>query len=175
MSKENIVEFLTRMNNQDNRCTAFPFFYQIRDWKKQLRPDGFGSEVEYYSSALECEFESEEEISQYYRDHYYEDELELRDKEKDDEIYEGDELFEEMLDVWKDSKDITEYSYELEADYKGLFLTEEDAKDHLRRNNYHYHSKADTYVQHVWRAPELEGFLGDLMDYFKIEGDNRRK
>jgi len=167
VSKEKIVEFLTKMNNQDNRCTAFPFFYQIRDYRKQYRPRDHGSDVEYYSSELECSFDSEGEMVEYYIEHYYKDDL--------DDVDLKDHDFDEMFEKWKDSKDITRFYYEMEECFKGLFFTEEDAKEHLRRNYYHYSAKADTYVQHAWRAPELEGFLGNLMDYFEIEGDNRRK
>ena len=54
-----------------------------------------------------------------------------------------------------------------------MFLTETDANDHLRRNKHHYSKDAATYVEHAWRAPELEQFLKALLEYFEIRKEGQ--
>lgn len=156
---DKIKEFLTQIKTQDNRCTALPIYYQIRDFKKEIRPSGYGDYTVFYSPNYDQEFDSEEEMEDYYRkNEYY--------LEESDEDYEN--FFDEEFEKWKDNGYFEEYAYERVAVYKGMFLTETDALDHLRRNRHHYADDACTYVQHAWRAPELENFINNLMEYFEV-------
>ena len=45
------VEFIKNLSkeiqSQDNRCTASPYFYVIRDTEVQCVPEGHGNEVRY--------------------------------------------------------------------------------------------------------------------------------
>lgn len=40
-----------------------------------------------------------------------------------------------------------------------MFLTQIDAENHLRANDYHYHEKARTYCMHGWRNPRFERLI----------------
>ena len=50
----------------------------------------------------------------------------------------------------------------------GMFLTDSDAKNHLKINGHNYTSEAYTYVKYCFRAPALEEFLNALFDYFEV-------
>lgn len=50
---------------------------------------------------------------------------------------------------------------------KGVFLLEEEAKQHLKVNHYHYSNEAHIYCHHMWRSPETEEFLNNLKELLK--------
>ncbi len=161
MKEDTIKQFLTKMSEQDNRSTAAPYFYVIRTSKKVPAYSGCGEFIEYYDP------EDPEEI--------YDSIEEYITKQKEYQEYE------EMLDVEKEDFDLKmeDIEYELEKvelnhewEEKGMFLTETDAKEHLRRNYYHYSKDAHTYVKHSWRAPELEEFLKALFEHFEVPKGN---
>jgi hypothetical protein len=149
--EENIKIFLTKMKNQDNRSTAFPYFYVIRSSKLVISdPDYISDEVKYYHPDYDdLTWDTEEEFIDYLRydliEEPYEEsyiDLELKNLRK---IY--------FAKIWEEH---------------GMFLTEEDAENHLKSNSYHYSQDAHTYVKHAWRAPELKNFFDNLLDYFGI-------
>lgn len=43
-----------------------------------------------------------------------------------------------------------------------MFLTQIDAENHLRANDYHYNEKARTYCMHGWRNPRFERLINIL-------------
>lgn len=43
-----------------------------------------------------------------------------------------------------------------------MFLTQIDAENHLRANDYHYHEKARTYCMCGWRSPRFERLINIL-------------
>ena len=152
-----IREFLEKMSTQDNRATAWPFYYIIRtsDWR--VTEDGYGGDggdegsdsktVYVYEDNPECQI-SQEEYDK------------LPDTEEgvdhdDDDCKGCKEDYREvhLARIWRE---------------EGLFLTETDAKGHLERNSYHYSKDAHTYVKHVWRAPELEEFLRALFRKYDV-------
>jgi hypothetical protein len=160
ISDEQIIrEFLEKMSTQDNRATAFPFYYVIRtaDWR--VTEDGYGGDggdegsdtktVYVLEDSHECQLSQEE----------YDKLPETSDDAKPDDDMGCKEDYKEvfMARIWRE---------------EGIFFTETDAKGHLERNSYHYSPGAHTYVKHVWRAPELERFLLAL---FKTYGIPPRK
>lgn len=50
-----------------------------------------------------------------------------------------------------------------------MFLTQIDAENHLRANDYHYHEEARTYCMHGWRNPRFERLIKILS---KTDFDN---
>lgn len=146
MNNQDVIkEFLTKIAKQDNRATAAPYFYVIR------------TEVERQAPVENCEYTK-----------LYWDGDEYDSKEDIVESLEGcsEEYIETAL------YEATEYGISKEWVEKGMFLTEDDAKEHLRRNHYHYSSNAHTYVKHAWRAPELESFFKALFLEYKIDTGN---
>ena len=156
-----IKKFLNKIAQQDNRCTAAPYFYVIRTKVKRPAYDGCGEVVEYYDPEdPECTFDSVEDYIQKRKEWSGYDEMLDIEKEEFDEKMESAEYDLEKI----------ESSYEWEE--KGMFLTEDDAKSHLKSNHYHYSEDAHTYVKHSWRAPELTKFFRALYAHFEIEKGN---
>lgn len=156
-----IKEFLFKMANQDNRATKAPYFYVIRTSVKRPAFSGCGEIVEYYNPEYPEEtYESVEEYVKQKKIDYEYDEMTNIEKEEFDKI---------MIDI-EYSLDSIEYTYDWKEE--GMFLTEDDAKEHLRRNYYHYSDDAHTYIKHSWRAPELEEFFKSLFEYFKVKKGN---
>jgi hypothetical protein len=162
-NKETIVKFLTAMSTQDNRATAFPIYYVIRTAEWMITDEDYGcgdggdsgscQRIRYVCNDCHEEVISEEEFNK-----LPETEEDLTDEQRDSED-QADQMTQE------------DYTRHCEARIwreKGLFLTDTDAKEHLRRNSYHYSKDAHTYVHHVWRAPELEEFLLALFSYFDV-------
>ena len=150
---ETIKKFLSKMSIQDNKATASPYYYVIFSsayhYEKADIWDKGGDNICY--SCREAE---------YYETYDDYDELVKDIKESYPEDY---EKFIGEIEFFKKHHYYTEH---------GMFLTEDDAKNHLRRNAYHYSKDAHTYVKHAWRAPELEGFITALFNYFRIPKGN---
>lgn len=156
MNKEQATEFvksyIEKMNTQDCRGTASPYFYVIRT-------------AEYFPSDSNYEYGRVTYIRHDDNEIYFsvDDEVDALDKFRihladfyENDIYKtaGKEFLEELLSeeyyvcyekkIWRE---------------ESLFFTESDAENHLRNNAHHYSWDAHTYVKYAWRAPELEEFL----------------
>lgn len=150
MNNEDIIKaFLTQMAKQDNRCTADIYYYVIRTKAKRHVCDG-GDEVVYVDKENDyAEYKDREEFAK-----------ELRS-------YRDEDITEDVIETeWLKLEEVNLEHYWEE---KGMFLTETDAVNHLKANNYHYSSDAHTYVKHAWRAPELYNFFKALFNHFNIE------
>ena len=143
-TKEDIKKFLQQMKDQDNRSTAFPYFYVIRTEKE-----------------VDCNVDNADETKVYWQGDTY-DSMEEVEKYCQEAEYSEEETRDAL-------REATEYGVRKVWQKKGMFLTETDAENHLKRNHYHYSSNAHTYVDHAWRAPELEGFFKNLFEYFEVK------
>lgn len=45
-----------------------------------------------------------------------------------------------------------------------MFITKEEAKEHLEKNKHHYSSKAHTYAMTAWRSPSVKKLFEILMN-----------
>lgn len=146
-----IKSFLTKMKRQDNRSTAFPFYYVIRTSNLVITDPDYNYDVIkfYHPEYDDLTWESKEDFIEFLR-------YDLSEAPYDEayinlEVDNLKQLY--FLKTWEE---------------KGMFLTEDDAENHLKLNSYHYSSDAHTYVKHAWRAPELESFFKDLMSVYEI-------
>lgn len=151
--KETIVEFLKKMSTQDNRCTAFPFYYVINTAKWTITDEDYASGD--YRIRYVNEENHEDVIDEEEWESRPECESDLTEEQKDDGI--------SAQDAYKRFCEVKTWQEE------GLFFTETDAQRHLELNHYHYSPDAHTYVKHVWRAPELEEFLLAIFRHFGVE------
>ena len=137
------------MAKQDRRGTADPFYYVIRTEVERITPLGYADYTRYINP------ENPEE------------EYDTRADCARERLKQGESE--------RDAKDaayaLKEVGYKKGWDSKNMFLTETDAQAHLNTNYYHYSHNAHTYIEHAWRAPELQQFFKDLFEYFKITGD----
>lgn len=143
MNEEIIKTFLTKMKTQNNRGTAQPYFYVIRTEVEDFAPTDNCDEVKYYWN--ERSYSSMDEIEKYFVENDYSEDY-----------------------VISARREVLEYGSRKRWDHRGMFLTETDAENHLKLNHYHYSHNAHTYVEHAWRAPELNNFFRALFDYFNI-------
>ena len=148
MNEAVIKTFLQKMVDQDNRATAFPFFYVIRTEVKDPAPLDNCDETMWY--VQDSSYSSLDELKQSLKDNGY-----------------GKEDVEYII------KEAVEYGIKKRWEKRGMFLTETDAENHLKLNHYHYSSNAHTYVEHAWRAPELSEFFNSLLQHFKIEKETK--
>ena len=152
---DKLIELANEMTTQDMRGTKMPHMFQIRDWKKVYDAELNGNIIIWLDRGNGIEVETIDSLIEYLTDDEAEfDEVQIR----------------EMWDSWQgrgyndDLKDwleehvpaLEEYSYSLEPEYTNCFLTAKAAQEHLDRNHYHYHKKADVYLNHAWRNPEAD-------------------
>jgi hypothetical protein len=150
-----LIELANEMTSQDMRGTRMPHMFQIRDWKKVYDAELNGKVMFWLDRSNGIEIETIERLIEYLTDDRIEfDEAQIR----------------EMWNSWEsrgyndDLKDwleehvpgLEEYSFSLEEEYTNCFLTAKAAQEHLDKNHYHYHEKADVYLNHAWRNPEAD-------------------
>ena len=148
-NKKIIKEFLEKMAEQDNRCTAAPYFYVIKTKTTIQAPLDNCDYTRFYWQ--DSSYDSMDEILEYCKENdFSEEEIEAAEREAH------------------------EYGVQEVYEKKGMFLTEEDAENHLKNNQHHYSDDAYTYVNHAWRAPQLTVFFKALFEEFEIDQENWR-
>jgi hypothetical protein len=141
-----IKDFLNQMASQNNRCTAAPYFYVIRERKKLLAPLENSVISFFYSPDVNKKFYDWEEVEKFIN-------------ENSDDGY----SIEDFLECGEQEISIEH----------GMFLTFTDAENHLKENYYHYDESAYIYIKHAWRTPGLKRFLKSLFNYFDVEKGNQ--
>lgn len=157
---EKLVQLATEMTTQDPRGTRMPHIFQIRDWKK-VYDWNLNGDTRIWIGDYDGEIETLEDL----KEHLENNEISYDENELS-ELWDNDKDF--GLPDWieENCPDLKECSYSLEPFYVNSFLTAKCAQEHLDLNYYHYHSKADVYLNHAWRNPESElvsEFLCDLV------------
>jgi hypothetical protein len=177
-----LKELQKELNTEDNVGTASPRYWVIRQPERIYHVDR--DEADYYVF-LDDDYQelTLEELKNYLED-VYDDNLKSVDIKDGVLTFEYlDEFSEEIekytIDFYNSSLD-SGYSVDkvlelLESDvsvayYKEvdatvdncMFLTQIDAENHLRANDYHYHEKARTYCMHGWRNPRFERLINIL-------------
>lgn len=145
--EEKIKKFLTQMAKQDNRATASPYYYVIRD-------------VHYVCVGRDSE--------DYGENFYGEDYDKVSLMNSDYEVVTKSEY--KKLDRNNRNRIFQKKTW-IE---KGMFLTETDAIKHLEQNYYHYSKEAHNYIHHCWRANEMSEFINALFQHFNIEKGNQK-
>lgn len=177
-----LKELQKELNTEDNVGTASPRYWVIRQPERIYYVD---RDVADYYMFVDNDYEelTLEELKNYLED-VYDDNL------KNVDIKDGVLTFEYLNEFSEEIERYTidfnnlplESSYsidkvlellELEVDvvyYKEvdatvdncMFLTQIDAENHLRANDYHYHEKARTYCMCGWRSPRFERLINIL-------------
>ena len=175
-----LKELQKELNTEDNVGTATPRYWVIRQPERIYHLDE--DEADYYVFIDECDkYELTLEDLK--------DKLEFLcdDNLKSVEVKDGVLTF-EYFDEWLEEVEKYKVDYDncytdgrdkilelLESDvsvayYKEvdatvnncMFLTQIDAENHLRANDYHYHEKARTYCMCGWRSPRFERLINIL-------------
>lgn len=144
-----LMELSKELNTQDHRCTAMPYFFQIRTDEWKSCSEGQGEEVWFSDGGF---LESEEEIKDAIIE--YKEWENLPQKESTEKYNE--------LDDW-DKDEILENNYrkvnrEKSHKYQNAFLTEKACREHIKSNSYHYNNPID-YLQHATRNSDMETIM----------------
>ena len=171
------VEFLKRlqleMNTQDTTGTADPRFWVIKGSERVINnedPDELCLQVD--GSTVTS---TTEETVKYLNDNIlpgnnidrencrietgYTQDFELTYMEDGEEVYEDlstQEVNEFLANNGHDDTMIIGISIRPFMYPNTMFLTEKEAREHLKRNCYHYSEDAHTYCMGAWRSPEVE-------------------
>ena len=159
-----LVKLFSEIEEQDNRCTAAPYYYQIKDMRRVWRGTDGGEHRAWVESCGEeveagsWSYGHTEEEVEYLKDYFEIDD----DTDEESENY---KQYESLLDDYgafenhMEGMDFTMQTYDYEPVYHNCFLTEKSAKEFLERNSHHYSSEATTYVNHFWRNNEMKNLL----------------
>lgn len=160
-----LVRLRHELRRQNNDSTADPVYWQVQQEEKIDSSDGqaYGYQIVWHDGDF-VEFDTVEEIIEY-----------LNDQDHDDESV--DELVEELNGL--DNDDLDEaisciqfssidnkdewdiYAYKKEQVIKNgpIFLTKEEAKQHIRNNRHHYNDTVHTWGAYAWRSPSFEALI----------------
>lgn len=172
-----LKELQKELNTEDNAGTATPRYWVIRQPERIYHLDE--AEADYYVFIDECdkyeltledlkdklEFLCDDNLKSVevkdgvltfeYFDEYLE-EVEEYKVDYDNYYTDGRDKILELLE----SDVSVAYYKEVDATVDNcMFLTQIDAENHLRANDYHYHEEARTYCMHGWRNPRFEKLI----------------
>lgn len=163
-SVEFLRDVMQRMNTQDNRCTATPYFYQIENFKNVTSIDGD------FEWVLDCEenVDCNEDLNKYLMEHHEEKYKEYCENIAGTDYVEED-LCEFEVECLFEELGYYKWHYERKSELIGFFLTEDAAKHHMEINGHNYSHDARTYVSHAFRSPEFEQFLKAVGEIVGVE------
>lgn len=140
-AKSFLKDLIHRMNTQDNRSTAAPYFYVVRRVKWRLTQHGYGvgttRTVRVDFNGDPTTFHSKEEFVQWAKNYY--------DGDPDKNIE----------SLWEELEEFTEERY---FEDENVFFTEDAYQEHVRLNGHNLErgcSEYYSYVKHAFRNPEL--------------------
>lgn len=165
------IEFLKKLQHelktQENDGQAAPRFWVIMDHEYQITEKGHHDRISVYDSDANEAYEIMEYTKLQLEDDVLSEDdciAELKEIMKDDEY-----LRENRLIEWiEENRNELTVFYEKEVSVikqDTMFLTKQEAKDHLKANSHHYSNKAHTYAMTAWRAPKVARLLNILENF----------
>jgi len=158
-----IIDIANEYVTQDNRCTAFPYALLVIEEELVQSEDGdvigiyspYQAVMFYYSETKDPTL-LEEALN------YADGELHEELREDFNNIYWADD----MLNFYREyiDEDARLYQYNKQYVHKGeqMFLTESSAEAHIKLNG-HNMKNPITYGIHIFRNPDMELLIQDLM------------
>lgn len=157
------IQFLKELQNelktQDRDCQAAPRFWVIMDHEYQITEEGYHDRVSIYDPDAAEAYEIEEYVKSLLEDELPSEAISNLKSIIDENSYSKEEDLIEWIE--ENCNDVTIF-YEKEVaviKQNTLFLTKQEAKEHLKANSHHYSSKAHTYAMTAWRAPKVARLL----------------
>ncbi len=153
---EEELEFLQTMSKnmaeQDNRGTAQPYFYVIMNKKHRV------IDPRYYTPEEYCVYD---EHGNRYECASVEEYISIRLQEYEDEIGDLDEGTKAELTLQAEQEFESEETVAGRYDFQqytdaGIFWTEFECHEWIRRNKHHLYEGAHSYVKYGWRNYEME-------------------
>ena len=181
-----LLDLQKELNTQDTLSQADPRYWVIKGREKMYHIDATeadGYEL-YDSECCETVAETLEECKVYIedilldeindtdglqrvltieKDVIYGKHLLVTWKEQDEihkkSLYDSDDVAEWLDDCGYPEYKTIPYKYIQKIYPDTMFLTEKDAREHLKANDHHYDDAAHTYAMTAWRNPRLEKLL----------------
>ena len=151
-----LKEIQKQLKTQDNRATANPIFI-VYDWEKIPSCSDYTDNWEYVHSEDGTTIgTTKEELIEFVKDNGMEllpNETELKDMI-------GDRLLELLQE--QDSNFVKFY-YIKKRVFINVFFTEKSADEFIKQNHYHYTKEVHTYVNCLWRNPEMQ-YIRDCLE-----------
>lgn len=156
------------LREQETDFQASPVFWSIMDYKWVPTADGCGERIAVFDNDGNMYHDVEEFIKEYLEYQETDSLLDKHGRELLGEFLQVDDLYEAYEHVKNNFDDDEWRSAEEEKisfiKQNTMFLTKEEAKEHLRLNSHHYTKDAHTYAMTAWRAPKVERLLKILGD-----------
>lgn len=169
---EKDIEFLKELQQelktQETDHQASPRFWVIKDYRMVPASEKYdsGDEERFFNDGDHVTFHKFSDLKEFLEE-YYCGEID-EDQELRVLVYDESERFDELWEYVESNLNNDGYFDTAFMKEEGfivsdtMFLTKEEAKNHLKLNHYHYTSKAHTYAMTAWRAPKVERLLNIL-------------
>lgn len=152
---DEMYEFLMNLSKeikeQDNRCTATPYFFQVRETKEVPAHRGSGDEV-YYSSEYEVDLRTDADKVDWIEEHT---ECFINTRFEEDVKYVGIHTSTWDLDEMLDELGFDRFYVNNEYVYSNAFFTSKACDDHIRINRHNLKHPVN-YLTHAYRNSEME-------------------
>ena len=122
----------------------------------------------YDENLKDIKIENNQLMFKYYDEDFEEEEYTI---DFNNNYFSSDSMIEKILELLNDEVKVFYYK-EMDVTVPNcVFLTQIDAENHLRANDYHYHEEARTYCMCGWRSPRFEKLISILSktDFDDIE------
>lgn len=160
---DEIYEFLMNLSKeikeQDNRATASPYFFQVRENKEIPAHDGCGEEI-MYNSEHEIDLRTDEDKVEWIKGNFeyfigtkYEDYI--CDIGQHTSTWDLDDMLEEI--------GFGKFNVDVDYTYSNVFFTSKACDEHIRINKHNLHQPVN-YLNHAYRNKEMEMMFKFLLD-----------
>lgn len=152
-----LKELQEELKTQEYDCQAAPRFWTIGDYHMVVCPDGCEDSYELFIPDIDYSGDCDEFLKQVKEDGF-EGLPEAAAEDFNDIMCEVSAL-DWIKKYYGEDAYLVPVREEHFVHPNTMFLTKQEAKDHLKSNYYHYSSKAHTYAMTAWRAPKVERLL----------------
>lgn len=149
---ESLMNISKEMTTQDNRCTAMPYFFQVRETKEIPAHDGSGDQV-WYNHDCELEVRTRDEKIEWLCEDADSMSGHLKSKEEIKEQFEN--LDDYDIDSLLEEKGFCKYNVQEHFEYSNAFFTSKACDEHIRINRHNLTNPVN-YLSHAFRNPEME-------------------
>ena len=149
-----------RLNTQNNRATADPIFV-VYDYERVPSCEDYTETWEYIDEEGDYIGKSKEELMGLIKDKTVE--VPLTDTFED---MDSDELLEYINE--SGGYEFRKFYYIKKKVFINVFFTEKSADDFIKQNDYHYTKEVHTYVNCLWRNPEMQ-FIREMIMSGKLD------
>ncbi|MGB3160938.1 MAG: hypothetical protein WBA84_06785 [Carnobacterium sp.] len=151
------------LREQEVDGQAAPRFWTIMDYKWVNASDGCGERLAVYDEEGNMWKDFKEFIGDYIDFREINELFEEFGREKLGEFLLIDNLYDAFEYIRDEFEESTFHCFEEEKisyiKQNTMFLTKEEAKEHLNSNSHHYTNEAHTYAMTAWRAPKVGRLL----------------